>query len=410
MFDIVLKTAFLSLLRRKVRTILVIFMITVSLWSLLFMQGIYEGMYQQMVNNAIKSDSGHLSIYAKGFKQDKSIDLQIRDFKNIENRLKQNSDIKSYIKRVQSSGLIATASYSNSVQIYGIDLKEEKIHSQLDKYIIDGKYSFDEKEIGSKSRGVIVGFKLAKKLKLKVGKKIILSSQNINNEISSISLKVAGIIKTSNMQIDKMGIFIDIKKRKNFFGIDGVSQVSIIFNDRLSIKKYQDNLKKSFPSLEIFRWDQQYPALLQAQEMMQQFSFISYLVVFFVATIGIFGVVLVSVLERKREFGILRAIGTKFSIIGSIIFFESFFIGIVGFIFGSVLGGATLYYFNTYGLDLTTFSDALDEFGMDTVTYAIIKLEYFIMAFFSVFIAMVLSVLIPLKILKKLKPTEMING
>ncbi|MEA3498356.1 MAG: FtsX-like permease family protein, partial [Campylobacterota bacterium] len=409
MFDIVLKTAFLSLLRRKVRTILVIFMITISLWSLLFMQGIYEGMYQQMVNNAIKSDSGHLSIYAKGFKQDKSIDLQIRDFKNIENRLKQNSDIKSYIKRVQSSGLIATASYSNSVQIYGIDLKEEKIHSQLDKYIIDGKYSFDEKEIGSKSRGVIVGFKLAKKLKLKVGKKIILSSQNINNEISSISLKVAGIIKTSNMQIDKMGIFIDIKKRKNFFGIDGVSQVSIIFNDRLSIKKYQDNLKKSFPSLEIFRWDQQYPALLQAQEMMQQFSFISYLVVFFVATIGIFGVVLVSVLERKREFGILRAIGTKFSIIGSIIFFESFFIGIVGFIFGSVLGGATLYYFNTYGLDLTTFSDALDEFGMDTVTYAIIKLEYFIMAFFSVFIAMVLSVLIPLKILKKLKPTEMIN-
>ncbi|MCK5111147.1 MAG: ABC transporter permease [Arcobacteraceae bacterium] len=405
MYKLIFKTAILSLFRRKVRTFLVIFMIAVSLWALLFMQGIYEGMYKQMIDNAIKSDSGHISLYAKGFKQEKSIDLQITNLNEIEKELKANNDIKSYVKRVQSGGLVATAGYSNPTQIYGIDLNEEKIQSQLDTYIIDGEYSF-----GKKSRGVIVGFKLAKKLKLKIGKKIILSSQTINNEVNSISLKVTGIIKTNNMPIDKMGIFIDIQKAKKFFGIEGVSQISIIFKDTNEIKKYQEYLKEKFKNLEIFRWDELYPALLQGQVMMEQFSLISYLIVFFTATIGIFGVVLVSVLERLREFGILRAIGTKFRILSAIIFFESFFIGIIGFIIGSVLGGATLYYFNIYGLDLSSYSNALDEFGMDAVIYAVIKYDYFIMAFASVAIAMVLSVLIPLKILKKSKPTEMING
>ena len=364
------------------------------------MQGIYDGMYAQMVNNAIRSDSGHISLYAKGFKQEKSIDLQLTNLNDIEKKLKKNKDIKSYVKRIQSDGLVATASYSNSAQIFGIDLDKEKSHSQLDKFIIDGKYNFSKK-----SRGAIVGFQLAKKLKLKIGKKIILSSQNINNEVNSISLKVTGIIKTNNMPLDKMGIFIDIKKAQEFFGIEGVSQISIILKDTANIKKHQDDLQNSFLALEIFRWDEQYPALLQGQVMMEQFSLISYLVVFFVATLGIFGVVLVSVLERLREFGILRAIGTKFSIIASILFLESFFIGMAGFILGSIFGGVTLYYFNIYGLDLSAFSKALDEFGMDAVIYAVIKSEYFIMAFISVFIAMILSILIPLRILKRSKIT-----
>ncbi|MEA3353618.1 MAG: ABC transporter permease [Campylobacterota bacterium] len=405
MFKLIVKTAFLSLLRRKLRTLLVIFMIAVSLWALLFMQGIYDGMYKQMVDNAIRSDSGHISLYAKGFKQEKSIEYQITNLEQIEKKLILNNNIKSYVKRVKSNGLAATAGYSNFASIYGIDLDKEKEYSKLDKYIYKGKFDFLKR-----SNGVIIGYGLAKKLKLKIGKKLIISSQDINNEINSISLKVSGILKTNNMALDKSAVFIDIKKAQRFFGIKGVSQISLIFNDTAYIKQFQNQLKKTYKDMDILRWDEQYPALLQSQQMMEQFSLISYGAVFFVATIGIFGVVLVSVLERLREFGILRAIGTKFSIVASIIFCESFIIGIAGFIAGVLFGGITLYYFHIYGLDLSSFSDALDQFGMDTVTYAVIKTKYFTMAFISVFTAMILSILIPLRILKKAKPTEMING
>lgn len=409
MYNLIFKTAYLSLIRRKVRTILVILMIATSLWGLLFMQGIYEGMTEQMITNAIKSDSGHLSIYAKDFRKEKSLELEMIDTKNIENIIKKEKHIKSYTKRVLTNGLIATANYSRATQIYGIDLKSEKIHSSLDSYLKDGTYSF-----GKKNNGAIIGFKLAKKLKLKIGKKIILTSQDIDNEVTSISLKVKAIIKTSNVPIDEMGIFININKAKEFLNIKGVHQLSIIFNDEKDIVSFQDNLntrlKNQTKQYLILRWDQLYPALFQGRVMMEQFSFISYALVFFTATIGIFGVILVSVLERLREFGILRAIGTKFSILAQIIFLESFIIGIIGFILGSILGGVTLYYFSIYGLDLSSFSDALDEFGMDAITYAVIKTEYFITAFISVVIATVLSVLFPLRVLKKSKVVDVING
>jgi len=409
MFNLIFKTAFLSLIRRKLRTTLVILMIATSLWGLLFMQGIYEGMTEQMITNAIKSDSGHLSIYAKDFRKDKSLELQMINSKNIEDIIKKEKHIKSYTKRVLTNGLIATATYSQATQIYGIDLELEKNHSSLDKYIQNGTY-----QLGKKNNGAIVGFKLAKKLKLKIGKKIILTSQDIDNEVTSISLKVKAIIKTSNMAIDEMGVFIDINQAKKFLNIKGVHQLSIIFDDEKNIVSLQDNLKAEFKNsskqYSILRWDELYPALLQGRVMMEQFSFISYTLVFFTATIGIFGVILVSVMERLREFGILRAIGTKFTILAQIIFLESFIIGIIGFILGSILGGVTLYYFSIYGLDLSSFSDALDEFGMDAVIYAVIKIDYFLTAFISVIIATVLSVLFPLRVLKKSKIVDVING
>ncbi len=105
----------------------------------------------------------------------------------------------------------------------------------------------------------------------------------------------------------------------------------------------------------------------------------------------------------------MLAIGTRFSQIRNIIFVESFFLGFIGFSLGSLVGGATLYFFKVNGLDLSMFSDAFDEFGMDAVTYAIIRPDYFVTALVAMTLATFLSVLIPLRVLKKSKPIEAIN-
>lgn len=88
---------------------------------------------------------------------------------------------------------------------------------------------------------------------------------------------------------------------------------------------------------------------------------------------------------------------------------ESFFLGFIGFSLGSVFGAATLYYFKVNGLDLSLFSEAFDEFGMDAVIYAIIRPDYFITAFSAVTLATLLSALFPLRVLRKSKPIQAIN-
>jgi ABC-type lipoprotein release transport system permease subunit len=219
-----------------------------------------------------------------------------------------------------------------------------------------------------------------------------------------------GILKTNNMTFDDSGIFMSLEKAKKFLSLNGVTQFSINLEDFSRVDELKKDVKSKFQNLELYDWRELYPALIQSREMMVIFNYISYLIVFIIASIGVFGVMLVSIMERLREFAILRAIGTKFSYIFYMIFFESLLMGLSGFIVGSVLGGGTLYYFSIYGLDLTQFSDALSEFGMDAITFATIKVEYFITAFISVFSATLLSLVGPLRFLRKRTPIEVING
>ena len=404
MFKLIIKTAILSLFRRQLRTFLAIFMIASSLWGLMLMLGIYDGMMKQMIDNAVRSDSGDVTLYQRGFREEHDIKLHIPNHLDISKELEKIPYVKSHVTRVLSDGLIATAKYSRGIKIFGVSLEAEKKQAQLDSYLTSGKYNF-----GKKDKGAILGYTLAKKLKISVGKKVILSAQNSKGEINSIALKVSGILKTNNMHIDGIGVFIPVKKAQTFLDIDSVMQISMRLKDDSNVKELKNLISQKFKNIALFTWDELYPALMQSKAIMEQYSLISYVLIFFIAGIGIFGVVLVSVLERLREFAILQAIGTPFKMIAQIIFLESLFIGLIGFLLGCILGGGTLYYFHLYGLDLSNFSDALDEFGMDAITYAVIKSSYFITGFLAVLIAVLLSILFPLRLLKKSKPIEVIN-
>lgn len=405
MYRLTGKIAWASLVRRSTRSVLVVMMIAVSLWGLFFMEGIYDGMTEQMINNAIRSDSGHISLFGEGYRLDPDLSRQVDDVAVVDSLLARDNRVLSYVKRLKQDGLVATAHYSRGVAIFGVDLAAEEKHGRLKGYLSQGEFSF-----GKKGRGAIIGFKLADKLQVRIGSKIVLSAQDSHGEVSAAPLKVRGILKTNNMALDENAVFIGDKKARKLLAMDeGVSQVAVILHDEAQIAGLQQELRRQFPHLEILRWDELYPALMQSRVMMEGFNLVTSLLIFCVAALGIFGVMLVSVLERLREFGIMLAIGTRFSQLRNIIFVESFFLGFIGFSLGSLVGGATLYFFKVNGLDLSMFSDAFDEFGMDAVTYAIIRPGYFVMALAAVTLATFLSVLIPLRVLKKSKPIEAIN-
>lgn len=403
--QLIVRLAWASLRRRTARTLMVVLMIAMSLWGLLLMQGVYEGMYEQMINNAIRSSSGHITIQARGYRLEPDIGKRVEHLGAVEDFLKNDARVKSFVAQIKQEALAATAKYSRNAMVYGIDLHAAQRHGRLADYIRQGEYSF-----GSRDRGAIVGAKLAEKLKITIGKKLILSAQDTAKEVSSVALIVQGIIKTNNMEVDESGVFMDIGRVRKFLGVEkGVSQVNIILHDEAQMHGLQQDLSARFPDLAILRWDELYPALMQSRVMMKGFSYVTYLLVFCAAGLGIFGVVLVSVLERIREFGVMLAIGTEFGLIRRIILAESLFIGLLGYLAGSFLGWVSLDYFRIHGLDLSRFSAGLDAFGMDAIMYALVRPGYFVTAFVAVFAATLLSVLFPLRVLRKARPIEAIH-
>ena len=341
MFRLICKISWASLSRRRSRSVLVVLMISMCLWGLLFMQGLYDGMTEQMIDNAIRSGSGDITLHATGYRHDKELGKLITNGEHIKRFLQEDNRVKSSTTRLSQESLIATAHSAKNGILYGIELNEEQQHGRLDSYIVEGSYTFL-----ARGNGAIIGYQLAKNLKAEVGKKIIVSAQDINNEVASLALKISGIIKTNNMAMDEAAVFISQSSARQLLSIPtGLTQICVILHNEEDMHNLQREMQQRYTALEVLRWDEVYPALMQSRVMMEGFNLVTSLLVFCIAGLGIFGVIMVSVLERLREFGILLAVGAPFRQNRPMGVAEYFFFGLLGFFGGALLWGLPLYFF-----------------------------------------------------------------
>ena len=398
--------AWLSIWRRKTRSLMVIMMIALSLSGLLGLQGLYDGMISHLINTTIRSDSGEISLYAKEYRLQKNLDYRLNSVSKYEGMLSQIIGLDAYAIRLEQEGLIATAHKSLGASIKGISLKHEKKFGQLDAFITQGEYSF-----GKDDKNALIGSTLAKKFNLTIGSRVIFTAQDATGEINAISFRISGILKTGNPSLDEHTVFISMEKISKFLNLqESATQIALRVNNTESIDQVQKELKGLFPETEVLRWDELYPLLIQMQEWMNIFNLASYAIVFVVAALGIFGVMLVSVLERMREFSIMLAIGTPYHTVRNQIVMEASFLGLIGYLAGAFLGWVFLLYMSIEGIDMRSFEAGLEMYGYSAVMYANVHLIYFFQAFFAVFFATLLSVIWPLIKLKKIKPIQVIQG
>jgi len=401
MFRLIVKMAWKNSFLRLPRTILVITMIAVSMSMMLGIQGLYDGMTLNMLDKNKRSESGDISIYAKGYRIDKSLKHSIGNAVEIKSELQKMPGVRSVVLRLRAEGLVSTARKSSFSSLYGIDLSGEEYFGKFSEFLQEG-------EIDLKKRGAVIGIELAKTLKVRIGSKIIFSAQDKSGELNAIALKVRGIVQTTNILLDNSAVYIDIKKMHAFLGTSPheAMQIAVMGEDEALF----DALKSKYSDYDVKSFFELKPMMKQMQDMMAIFNSITFAIVMTVVFIGIFGVMYVSILDRIREFGIMIGIGMHFKYIRIQIILESLFIGFIGYLCGSILGLLLLIYIRDYGLDLSAFSDALQMWGYESVIYGTIKLSYFTTTFLAIMSASLLSVFIPLRKIKKLNPIEVIKA
>ena len=385
---------------------MVIMMIALSLSGLLGLQGLYDGMISHLINTTIRSDSGEISLYAKKYRLHKSLDYRLTPVSKYEDIFSKVEAIDAYAVRLEKEGLIATAHKSLGAILKGISLDNEQNFGQLDAFITEGTYSF-----GEGNKGALIGSTLAKKFNLTINSRVIFTAQDVTGEINAISFRISGILKTGNPSIDENTVFVSMEKMSQFLNLrQSATQIALRVKDSESISMVQKELQTLLPDTDVLRWDELYPLLIQMQDWMNIFNLASYAIVFIVAALGIFGVMLVSVLERMREFSIMLAIGTPYKTVRNQIITEAVFLGFIGYMAGAFLGWIALLYMSNAGVDMRAFEAGLELYGYSAVMYANMHLYYFFQAFFAVFFATLLSVIWPLRKLKKIKPIQVIQG
>ena len=401
MFKLILKMAWKNSFLRLSRTILVVLMIAVSMSMMLGIQGLYDGMAENMIDKNKRSGSGDFSMFAKDYRIDRDINKRILNANAIKETLQINKNVEAVVTRVKADGLVSTARKSSFAVICGIDLNDEEKFGGFSDFLHKGKIDLSK-------RGALLGIELAKTLKVKVGSKIVFSTQDSNGEINSVALRVRGIVQTTNMSIDTSTIYVDVKKLYPLLDINASDAMQIAIKS--ASPELRGDLNATYPDLEVKSFLELQPIMQMMQEMMFIFNSITFFIVMMVVFIGILGVMYVSILDRVREFGIMLGIGMEYKYIRWQIIMESVFVGFIGFVIGSIFGGLFLFYLGEYGLDLSEFADAMQSFGYETIIYATIKISYFINTFLAIMTASILSVFLPLRKIKKLNPVEVIKA
>lgn len=401
MYRLILKMAWKNSFLRPARTLLVITMIAVSMSMMLGIQGLYDGMVVNMIDKNKRSDSGDISIYAKDYRVERDIKYRVKNAHEIKEQIEMMKGVEAVVLRVKADGLISTARKSSFASVIGIDLGQEERFGAFSEFLKEGN-------IDLQKRGAVIGIELAKTLKIQVGSKVIFSTQDSFGEINSIALYVRAIVQTTNISLDNSAVFIDINQLHKFLGttLNEATQIAIRSKD----EKLYNELKVKYRDLDVKSFLELQPMIKQIEGMMVIFNSITFFIVMGVVFIGIFGVMYVSILDRIREFGVVLGIGMQYKYIRLQIFLESIVVGLLGYIGGVVLGAILLIYLKDYGLDLSSFSNALEMWGYEAVIHGTIKVSYFTTTFGAIITASLLSVFIPLRKIKKLNPIEVIKA
>jgi ABC-type lipoprotein release transport system permease subunit len=260
----------------------------------------------------------------------------------------------------------------------GIDPEREAGISFIGKAVTEGAFLDADDEYG-----IIAGRALVDKFETKLGRKLVLMSQDSERDIASRAFKIRGIFSAEIESTEKQYVFVTKAAAQKMLKLgDGISEISILLADYEDAEIVADQLKGALPpdSYEVETWQELLPLVTAVLKMYDWFIYIWYLVIFIAMGFGIVNTILMAVFERIREFGLFKALGMKPWWIVKEVLIESFFLLVLGMLVGDVLGYFSIWALAETGIDLSSLSEGMEFVGMSRVIYPVLFISDLVVA------------------------------
>ena len=397
-----IKIAWRNIWRNKLRSLVVIISIIFGLLGGIIMIAMSYGLNEERMNNAVDTYLSHIQIHNNSFSEDYNIKHTIDNLNLIEEALNNDERVISYTKRIVLNGMLSNSNGSYGIQVKGVDPDTEiKVTNTYDK-IIDGEYFKSKRD-----NTILVGKKLADRLNLKLKSKVVITFQDENYELTSLLFRVEGVFRSGNSRYDETNVFVkNISIIKNLPRFSGYHEIPILLNDinlRGEVKK--DLIPISTNNI-VEGWDDISKELAYANEMLAAVLYIFMMIILSGLSFGVINTMLMAILERKKEIGMLMSIGMDRYKIFLMISMETIFLSMIALPFGLILSYVIVEYYSVVGIDLSIVEAGLENFGVGTRLYfKVPNEEYFIVSFMVLIISIVSSIFPSIRALK-INPVE----
>ena len=397
-----IKISWRNVWRNKLRSFVVILSVIFGLVGGIIMIAMSYGLNEERMNNAVETYLSHIQIHNKSFSEEYNIKHTIDNLEGIENAIENDSRVVSYSKRIILNGMLSNSNGSYGIQVKGVDpIEEVKVTNTYEK-IIEGEYFKSEKE-----NTILVGKKLAERLNLKLKSKVVITFQDENYELTSLLYRVEGIFRSGNSRYDEANVFVkNVSITKNLPNFSGYHEIPILLTDiELRNQVKNDLISKNSNNL-IEGWDDISKDLAYANEMLAAVLYIFMIIILSALSFGIVNTMLMAILERRKEIGMLMSIGMSRFKIFLMISFETMFLSIVALPIGLIISYSIVEYYSVVGIDLSIVEAGLENFGVGTRLYfKVPNQEYFIVAI-MVFVISIISSIFPSVRALKINPVE----
>lgn len=371
-----LQLAWRNIWRNPRRTAVILTALVIGIWSMVLLGALMRGIAVGMVKNGIATLTGHIQIHHRGYRDDPAIEnsltgIQMQTVKKaLSQRLPEGTQ---WTSRVRVNAIINNARHSSGVTLVGIDPLVEAEVSFIGKAISEGRYLS-----ANDFTGILVGQALMEKFETKIGRKLVLMSQDEDQEIASRAFRIVGVFRAEMESTEKHYVFIHRSTGQKMLKLgNGISEISILLADGYNNLTAYEDLKSALPpeKFEVHSWRELLPFQTAYLRILDGFMWFWFLVVFIAMGFGIVNTTLMAVFERMREFGLMKALGMKPRWILREVLVESFLLLICGMVVGNILGFLSVYALSGSGIDLSALAAGAEYAGMTRIIYPAVTIK-----------------------------------
>jgi len=345
--------AWRNLWRHKRRTLITASSIAFGVLLAVTFTGAGDYFYTRMIDAGANMGMGHITLTAPDYNRAPSSKKYIKQTTDLKHKMMEQRDVKGVLARIHGQAMFASARKSVGGIFIAIDPQQEDANNNLFlKAMIAGGMLTKNSD-----KGILLGADLARKLKLDLGNKVVYTTTDKNGEIVSAIARVTGLFQTGAIEIDGAMAVLPLQAAQEILGYqsDEVSLLAVTLSDQRNSYLLRDQLQKmaAFKNVEVLNWQQTQPELAGMIAIDKSSNYISQLLIAMLVAAGILNTMLMSVLERKREFGVMMALGMSPRNLFLLVMFESFWLAVLGLIIGVIVTTPWYVFMTNTGIDLS---------------------------------------------------------
>ena len=346
--------AYRNLLRHKRRTFITCLSVAFGVLLSVTFTGSGDYSYTNLINTSTTMGFGHLTVEPQGYNDTPSLSMRVRQTDAIAAQVQGMPNVQATYVRIMGQAMFAAGAKSVGGMFLAIDPDKENMEHNFFLKAINQGTLFTE----SDGRGVVIGSRMAEKLNLRLGKKLIYTMTDKDGEIISEISRVKGIFATGDDTIDSTIVLLPIDRVRAALRYENnaASLIAVFISDQRNAGHMQQLINRNLhkPELEVLTWEDTQADLAGLIAIDRAGNYLMQFLVGLLIAAGVVNTMLMSVLERTREFGMMMAVGMSPRQVVRMIIIESFWIGIIGLILGIVITSPWYFYMSRHGLDLST--------------------------------------------------------